>query len=171
MAKKTDGGATAPEDMSLLRKITVRDVMGKSFMAKLAGWLDDQKSKKAWLVRIVGVSNLGTPGSTDKGNFIKFVGEFEATNLVTGEVHHSAACILPNFIAEQIYAAIQPKEGDTSRRMATFAFEIGAHFDDSAITHYVFDVKALKAPQMSGLLAELKSGLPALPAPKEKLAA
>jgi hypothetical protein len=69
---------------------------------------------------------------------------------------------------------MQPKTEGGSVSMAAFAFDIGAHYDDSAITKYVYDVKALTPPKTSGLLAELKATLPAvplaLPAPAKKAA-
>lgn len=163
-------------EMNLLRKITVSEVMGKEFMKGLARHLDgvskEMKGKRAWLVRIAGAAGASKPGAKDDRTWIRFVGEFEATNLVTGEVFHSAACILPNFIAEQIHAAMLPREGEPTK-MPLFAFDIGAHYDDDAITKYVFDVKALRAPETSQLIASMKAELPplpALPAPRKKAA-
>lgn len=168
MAKKQETkneGEAQAGSMNLIRKITVRDVMGADFIADLAEHVKPGHGKTAWLVRIIGVANKAKPGMTDKGEYVKFVGDFEATNLVTGEEMHSAACILPQFIGEQIWGAMN---SDGTEKMSTFAFDIGAHYDASSVTKYVYDVKALIAPKSNSLLAELKASVPAiraLPAP------
>ena len=149
---------------SLLRRITVRDVLGKAFMSDLAAHLAAAKAKKLGLMRVIGVASRAKPGSTDKGDYVRFIGRFKATNLQTGEVFQSSQCILPNFIGEQIHAAMTAGraagiEGLEHQNESQFAFDIGAHYEESSVTKYVYDVASLIPPSQTDALAMLESTL------------
>jgi hypothetical protein len=159
-----EGGAPVqPEGVGILRKITIRDVIGKARQLQLAAELAQAKGRKVALCQIYGTVARAKPGTTDKGEYIKLVGSFKGINLATGEVMRSNAAILPNFIGEQIFAAMAESEASVN-----FAVEIGAHYDESAITKYVYDVKTLMPPAESSAVAAIEAQLGrklALPAP------
>ena len=149
---------------SLLRRITVRDVVGKAYMGDLASHLAKASGKKLGLMRVIGVANRAKPGSTDKGDYVRFIGRFKATSLITGEIYQSSQCILPNFIGEQIHAAMTAGgaaglAGLEAQAESQFAFDIGAHFEESSVTKYVYTVASLIPPSQTDALAMLEASI------------
>lgn len=146
-----------------LRKITVREI----------GWKRDavqeaviKAKKEIQLCTVMGVVNGVKPGSTDKGDFAKLVGDFKAVNLETGEAFTSQACILPNFIGDGVAAAIMRPNAESVQ----FALTIGAKPDEKSVTGYVFTAQSLIPPSESSPLAMLEKTLAEqklLPAPKK----
>lgn len=87
------------------------------------------------LVKIIGYINGAKPGMSDNGEFIKFLGNFRGTNLATGEQLDGPVMIVPNYLADSLYAAVQ----DTNRvGPIQIALEFGARYDESAVAKYVF---------------------------------
>jgi len=148
---------------ALLRRITVRDVVGKAFMKDLPENLSKAPGKRLGLMRILGVASRAKPGATDKGEYVRFIGRFKATNLITGEVFQGSQCILPHFVGEMIHAAMTSGgpglSGLEAQNESQFAFDIGAHYDESAITRYVYDVTSLIPPAASDALTLLEQSL------------
>ncbi|NBO39765.1 hypothetical protein EBU99_14460 [bacterium] len=91
--------------MELLRKITI-STCGFDKTAINAA-IAQNGGVETDLLKIAGVTTKATPGQTDKGEFVKLMGEFRAINLVSGELFNSAACILPNFVSDAIAAALE----------------------------------------------------------------
>lgn len=117
------------------------------------------------LANIVGSSSMARPGNGPMGDYIKFAGDFAATNPTTGEIIASAGeCILPQFVAVQMAEAL--KESDSIE----FALQVYAEYNPKAVTGYVFGVKTLQEPKitdrMSKLLALAGKAAPKLEAPK-----
>lgn len=125
--------------MEILRKITVKTAGGwtiaKIKEAMTAAKLEEGQSVA--LSKIVGKTTGVKTGQTDKGEFFKLSGDFYATNLHTGEVYQSGACILPNFIAETLVSALAQSPS------VEFGVEIGVKRADNAITGYEYTVKPL----------------------------
>ncbi len=164
MAKQEKQDGAELVGNSLLRRITVRDVVGKVFMGELASHLNRAPGKKLGLMRVIGVANRAKPGSTDKGEYVRFIGRFKATNLVTGEMYQSSQCILPNFIGEQIHAAMTAGgaaglAGLEAQSESQFAFDIGAHYEESSVTKYVYTVASLIPPSQTDALALLEASI------------
>lgn len=112
------------------------------------------------LLRIMGVVNGAKPGTRTMpdgkvSEWLTFKGQFEATNLLTGEVYQSGTCIMPGALPDLLFGAI--KGADDDFKTAQFAVEIGAHYDKSAITSYVYDTKTLLEPKESDAMAALKA--------------
>jgi len=117
------------------------------------------------LANIVGSSSAAQPGQSANGDYIKFAGDFAATNPETGEIiATSGVCILPQFIAIQMAEALKESES------IEFALQVYAEFSEKAVTGYVFGVKTLQEPKitdrMSKLLALAGKAAPKLEAPK-----
>lgn len=161
--------ATAKKDAAKpLRKITVRDVYGK-----IEGETFDKvralKGKPLALMDVVGIAGRAKPGTSDYGPFIKFQGQFQATNLATGEVFRSAALLLPKFLEDDLIGAMSIKGSDDVKQ-AEFAIRLSAIADDKSATKYVYVADSLIEPQESAPLAALiekaSQAAKALPAPK-----
>jgi hypothetical protein len=142
--------------MEQLRKITLRNI-GLD-QATINAALDGQT--KAALANVAGIVSAGKPGQSDKGEYLKLIGEFRAINLLTGEQFSSAACILPNFIADQFRPVLE-QNGSVE-----FALQIGARVNDRSVTGYEFTVTPLVESRSSDRMAELiQAATASLPAP------
>lgn len=91
------------------------------------------------LLRIAGSVLNAQSGSTDKGSYTKLLGEFVGIDTTTGEVYQSDACIMPEFIGEQVGAAVLGANGSR----VEFGFVIGAQAMANSVTGYKFTVKSL----------------------------
>lgn len=119
------------------------------------------------LANIVGSSSAAQPGQTAQGDYIKFMGDFAATDCETGEiVATSGVCILPQFIAIQMAEALRESES------IEFALRVHAEYDAKSVTGYRFGVETLQAPKitdrMSRLLALAGASAPKLAVPAAK---
>jgi len=98
---------------------------------------------------------------------VKFLGEFEGHNMLTGEVVVSAACYLPGGADEMIQVASDKSEGAVE-----FAFAISVKKSAASAVGYVFQVAAASEPRENDPLQALRERLgvsapaPALPAPE-----
>jgi hypothetical protein len=148
---------------TLLRKITIKNLgFGITDIKEAV-----KETGQASLAKIVGVTQTATPGQTDKGSFLKFGGSFKAVNNVTGEIFESSTCILPNFVAESMAAALE----NTSE--LEFGLEIGARAVENSVTGYEFVVLPLVETKPSDKMQELLKiagigeNTPAIEAPKK----
>jgi hypothetical protein len=156
----TDPKAPAVAEATLLRKITIREVMGKDYMRNILPVLIPLEGKKAStvpLLRVFGVANRYKPGTSDLGEYVKFFGQFLATNLITGDEFTGVQCILPNFIGEQIHASMMGSGGEIHE--SQWAFEIGAHYDPDAATKYVYDIRPLERPNTTSAVNLLRANI------------
>lgn len=167
----------------LLRKLTLKEIVGgKAEILKVAqlGCIKgkDEAGKEIILplgevmplCMILGRVSGYKPGESDLGSYIKLLGAFEATNLQSGEVvTMNGACILPNFIADAIGAALQ--NGADS---VEFAVKVNVQYKEAAATMYEYSAESLLPPTESapitGLKAMLASQGVALPKPANMLA-
>lgn len=146
--------------MEALRKLTIKTAGFDIAATKEA--VDAGKGKAA-LLNIAGIVNSAKPGQTDKGEYLKLIGDFRAVNLQTGEQFESSQAILPNFIADQ-FAGILSQSGTVE-----FALQIGAREDKSSVTGYQFTVAKLidskPSDRMQELIAASMKNTLALPPP------
>jgi hypothetical protein len=152
-----------------LTKITVSDIgLDKPVLVKLC---EQQKGKETPICRIVGQAVNMKAGTTDKGDYVRFVGLFQATNYLTPEIdYRSGNLILPNVASGMLEGLlgsakaeiVADEKGESASGAAVvFGFEITVKGDPTAATGYVFGVRSLikgKDP-LEKLLAEL----PAIP--------
>lgn len=149
----------APGGIRPLKKLTVRDILGASPDIKAIIKNDEANPGSVfWLCEIIGIATAARPGSvagTDQ-NYVRFLGSFQGTNLLTGQIFRSGAAILPAAIPDMLYGALQL--GDAVQ----FGFRIGVMYDESAATKYVYVTESLtRAPAndpLALLAAAIKNG-------------
>jgi hypothetical protein len=151
-----------------LRKITVATCGAQPDMELLAKLEKKGQGARADLLDVFGIVMKWKPGSSDKGEYIRFVGMFKAKNLITGDEYTAPAAIFPKMIEESLWAVLKPaEEGANDVQMA---FRIGVKFDKDAATKYTYVATALLKPSESDPLALLEKqvgeSLKALAAPK-----
>lgn len=129
----------------LVRKLTIKSCGFGTTEIKTA--LGDNKSLP--LLKIAGVTTSAQPGQTDKGEYVKLLGQFRAVNLVTGETFDSAQCILPNFITEPLAAAV------AASSEVEFGIEIGVKANATSVTGYEYTVKPLIEAKVSDKMGAL----------------
>lgn len=156
------------------RKITLKEIGAQPSREDRAAMLTDP-TKKIALARIYGVAGSFKPGmgQTPDGTqkpYVKFLGQFRAVNLRTGEVFNSATLILPQFIEEQLHGVLTSGNAQS----AEFGFEISAQGDQPgkkpSATGYTYQAHSLLQMGENTVLAalEAKFSAPALPAPKSE---
>ena len=130
----------------MLRKLTLKNCGFDVATIKLA----HEGKRSVELVKIAGVTTKAQPGQTDKGEYLKLIGEFRAVNLISGEVFESGVCLLPNFISDRIAGALNVSE------QVEFALAIGCKANPGSVTGYEFTctplVEAQPSDRMAGLL-------------------
>ncbi len=100
----------------------------------------------------------------DDEKAIVFLGQFEGTNISSGEVYRSDKMILPNLVSGSVKEAfdnVNPNDGSPFQMMT--AFDIYAEASASAAVGYSFSIVPL-VKEASDPFEELKSGIPELPA-------
>lgn len=121
------------------------------------------------LYRVIGFVHNGKPGSSEYGEYIKFLGQFRATNLfgdTAGVQTDAPAMFLPGFLAESLWGVLSApgRSGPVQ-----IALEFGVVYAEEASTKYKFIVRDVLPPSESDPLALLessvKSGQPLLSAP------
>lgn len=155
--------------MELLRKLTIRAVGGWT-VAKIKAKIEADKLENGQsvdIIKVVGKTTGAKTGQTDKGSYIKLSGEFYGTDMTTGEVFQSGACILPNFVSETIAAALAQSPA------VEFGLAVGVKRSDDSVTGYEYTVKPLieakPSDAMQALLsaAGIDTAAKALPAPEK----
>lgn len=131
-------------NVEILRKLTIKNTgwtkgailqaLGKHYDDALKAVPD---GKRVELFKIVGTTTQAKTGQTDLGEYVKLLGDFVATNLDTGETFQASQCILPNFVAESMAAALHTSQS------VEFALQVDAVAKASAATGYEFSVKPL----------------------------
>lgn len=147
--------------MKLLKKITVKGVFGDLKSAVLASAVKDGKMNDGVVVpvmRVVGKCIRYEIKSTDFGDSICLKGNFQATNLATGEIFRGNTCYLPETAADMVAGAM---EDDTAS--VEFGFDIEAVSDSGVPTGYTYTVTPLIKPQEDDALSRLAASLPQIP--------
>lgn len=104
------------------------------------------------LMRVVGIG-LGTKaGNGTYGEYNKILGEFEATNMVSGEVVKSNQLILPGDTGDMAVLALTSGQA----KMVEIAVEIAVIPSDRSARGYTFVSKNLMAKGAESGLAALK---------------
>ena len=160
--------ATKATEIEYARKITNRVMLGdwagetgigEELMKRLL------KDKAFPLYRVLGIAKAARPKTTDYGESIKFIGQFEAESLLDkGRRVQAASLYLPQFLEEELYGLL-----GAGGEGVTFAFEIGVKYDSKAATKYVYTARPLVASTGGDALALLRdqvAGAKALSAPK-----
>lgn len=158
---------------NILKKITIKTCKAKPNIEDLIEYGKEHgKNAVMPLLIIVGTASDYKTGDSDGRPWVKLVGMFKATNLLTGEVFQSGTCILPEAANDLVYGALRaldPSKGGS----VDFAFRIGVVRDETAATGYVYSIEQIYEPQSADPVASLEQRLglnaPAeLPAPEQE---
>jgi hypothetical protein len=165
--------ATKQPEVEHVRKITSKVMLGD--FAGEGGMADALfqrlvKEKKIPLYQIMGVVKAARTKTSDYGESIKFIGQFEATSLIEkGRVVRSSTCYLPRYIEEELYGLLGA--GSQTHEAVTFAMEIGVQYDVKAATKYTYTARPLVNTTGGDELELLRQQVAkALPNPDKKAA-
>ena len=144
---------------NLIRKISAKSVCGKV-----------EKPKKATPLFIVfGIASKTKAGNSDFGPWTALLGQFEATNLETGEVFQAPQCFLPepmnSLIATQLEAT--DEEGNREVNSVQFSVEVGVKPNETPIGYEYTTKTVVKSDEADPLAALRNASKAALPAPKK----
>ena len=137
------------------RKLTISVAAGKAatWFEKLMAVTPDAKGDRILpLCTIMGFANGAKPDANEYSEFIKFAGDFRSINKETGEILNSGLCILPNFYAEQLYAAVNA-QGRTAP--VKFAVDISVRYDPAIVTKYTYELTNIAAAPAEDPMAQL----------------
>lgn len=147
-----------------VRKLTVKSIGAQPEIKEIIAHDEQNPGEVLPLCRIVGRVSKMKPGESDYGPFVRFLGLFKGVNIRTNEEYRSSVCLLPKGIEEEIEAAFSMGVVES----LDFAYEIGAKFDATVATKYIYVVSSLMPPSQSDPIAMIeKSLVQALPAPTE----
>jgi len=145
---------------SLVRKISAKSVCGK---------LEKPKEQTALFI-VGGIATKTKRGQSDFGEWAALVGQFEATNIETGEVFVGPQCFLPEPLNSMMAASLDEtdEEGNRTNASVQFAVEVGYKPADTA-TGYEYTTKEIVKSDSADPLAALREEMTkALPAPAKK---
>lgn len=143
----------------LTKKISTAKIYGKVNVRKLP-----EDGTVLNLYSIIGVAIGTKSGTSDFGDWTSLVGQFEATNLETGERFASANAFLPD-VAQGLVEAQLAQEGT---QQVQFAFIVGAKADEGSPVGYSYTAQPILPPDAKDPLEDLRNSVLALAAPAEK---
>lgn len=145
-----------PPQPNYPRKLTLKECGAQPSKEDRAKLLLDAKLQIP-LLRIFGIAGAFKPGNSDHGPFVKFIGQFKAINLKTGEIFVASTMILPRFIEEQLHGVLSA----AASQSVEFAFEISAQGDQpgakASATGYTYSAKPLMGFAENSALAALEA--------------
>lgn len=151
-ADKSANKATEKSHGTPVRKITVKQVWGSTI-----DFEEIQKSPDGLLpiMDMFGIAARYKPGESDYGPFTRFIGQFRAINLKTGEMFRAPVCLLPKFLEEDLVAAMTQKDGELNN--AEFGVRLSAKYDKTAATKYVYIADSLIESGQSDAMTALEN--------------
>lgn len=135
----------------ILTKISVGKIFGAALKQKRL-----ELGEKRELMRVYGQATNFKTGSSTYGAWVKFIGNFKAVNLETGETYLSGAIFLPQTVSEMLFSVL--KDGGNTE----FAFDIGV-IGTATLVGYEFTVKPLIKANLSNPLKMLEERLGLMP--------
>lgn len=96
--------------MKLLKKITAKDVLGPVLAVVKAMEIDTMKEAYA----VAGIATGYETGISTYGEWVRFIGDFQATNYVTGEICRAEKAHVPDVLQSAILSGIGELEGVVS---------------------------------------------------------
>lgn len=130
---------------------------------------DWDEGRKEEIIHIVGRAESVETGEGTHGPWVRFVGNFEAINALTGESTVSNKSYFPDPYEGLTYAALQNAEGGS----VEVAVTISVQKEEALPTGYRYHVKSLQEIKPADDLKHLRSLMPevkpkAIEAPKEE---
>lgn len=148
---------------NIISKISVKTVWG----SKPDAPTKDHKGPH-WLIQVVGQANAFATGTTDKGEWTKLIGAFQAVNLESGEAFRAGTCFLPNVALDLVMGQLKMAE----TKSVSFGFRIGVQRDEASATNYVYVCEPITEVMEHDPLAPLLAKMETASEPaKEKAAA
>lgn len=151
--------AVATDGPEFLKKISAKNVMGGKV---------EKPTKATELYTLIGVVDGIKTGSTDYGEYIKFLGQFKAIRSADRQEYFATAAFLPNPAQEMLVSAIESAQANDPQASIEIAYVIGVKPADNAVG-YEYTVKPLlsqKADALAALESRIAAKVPALAAPK-----
>lgn len=161
-------------ERNLLKKITLGTIGAQPDIEKLIEHKNEYGEKAVMpLATIYGVTSSYKAGHSDNtgSDFVRFMGQFKAIRVADKASFVSGQCILPGAAPDMLYGAVNGL-GEAGGNVE-FAFNIGASFDATAATKYVYHVSQVIESNKDDPLARLENmlntgGAPALAAVPSK---
>ena len=119
------------------------------------------KNEPARLYQVYGIATGSVSGITDMGDFTKFTGQFEVSNLVTGEISRSAQLFLPESVSALLESQLKTESTSDTFKGVQFAFEIGAIYTKDSATEYEYTTKNLMPDSETDVLSSMRKQLTA----------
>jgi hypothetical protein len=142
----------------LLKKITPKTVCGKVSIEKLIEHVKENgKDSVMPLYGIIGKASDALPGQSDLGPYVKFLGDFKAVAVESGEVFRSGCAILPGAASDLVYGALKARVEVGGA--IEFGFRVGVKRDETSATGYVYVVEQVYQPQEQDALSALEARL------------
>ncbi len=156
MAKDTDKDSDSENDGSpILKKLTSKIIMGDT---KINARLIPDGKQKLDLYQILGIAGDTKTGSSDYGPWTALLGQFRATNMITGEIFEAFKVLLPAVLSEMILGKMGSQGPDG--RGVSFAFIVGIMVDEKSTIGYTYYAKPVIEPgvedPMQKLIAAVK---------------
>lgn len=92
-------------------------------------------------------------GTSDFGDYIRFMGEFEAVNAATGDAYRAGKMIVPGVLEGLLDSAISVEDNEA----VDFAVEVWVEPSERGNTGYTYNIKPLIKPKESDVLGELRA--------------
>lgn len=154
-AEATSQSATA------LKKLSVKTVHGKIRQDEIP---KDGKTVTP-IMQIIGMATGVVSGDTDFGAYDKLIGQFEAVDLVSGELFTAPECFVPEPYNSMIAQKLKGSQNVPGVSAVEFAFEIGvmAPTEDQTVK-YTYSTKVLRDASAGDPLETLRARVPRLAA-------
>lgn len=140
---------------TLIKKISAKTVVGRVTAPE----------KAMGLFTVVGIANGTRTGNSAYGDWIALTGQFEATNMETGEAFAAPQVFLPEPLQGMIAAQVRTPDKDGNTPSVQFGVEVGVKPADNSFG-FEYTVKEIVNVEQNDPLADLRKALP--PAPKKK---
>lgn len=156
-----------------MSKIAV-DIVGKISTKTLGFIIEDlrdlcKKSPKA-LFKVYGQIVNIKYGQGDNGTWTKFIGQFEAVNLLNGNVVRSGSLFLPSIITTMVEGEVTAAKGGEGFQGLAIAYEVGVKKSDLTIGYEYTIRNLLPTDEDKDMLVKMRNQLEAtksLPTPKK----
>ena len=155
----------------LLKKISAKQVVGN--VKKVVADSLKNDGDKMDLYNVIGIATGVKTGETDYGPWIAFTGQFEATNIETGEVFQSGKCHMPEPLDQMIHDVIVQKDtdGNPAVESVQFAYTVGVKRRDDLQVGYEYTLREIVSADAADPLAALRDqSAKQLSAPAKKAA-
>jgi len=139
---------------NFIKKISVKNVVGD--VKKIIG------NDETCIMRVIGIVRAMQSGQSDYGDWVKLKGDFQATNLLTGDVYRSPNCFLPE-IATDMIAGVFSEDSEALQ----FGFDISVKPNDTPIGYEYNCASLIEADDNDPLQQLVGSVKAALPSPKK----